>query len=97
MKNKSTRNRRWIELVVLSMAVLLMTATNKAGAGTFTVTNLNDNGAGSLRQAITDANSNPGLDTINFQASLAGTILLSSGELFIVDDLQITGRQLPVH
>jgi hypothetical protein len=50
-----------------------------------------------LRQAITDANSNPGLDTINFQASLAGTILLSSGELFIVDDLQITGRQLPVH
>ena len=32
----------------------------------FTVTNTNDSGAGSLRQAILDANAQPGLDTISF-------------------------------
>lgn len=33
---------------------------------TFSVTNTDNSGAGSLRQAIIDANNNPGLDTINF-------------------------------
>jgi hypothetical protein len=40
------------------------------------VTNLNDNGAGSLRQAITDANANAGTDAINFQTGLTGSISL---------------------
>jgi hypothetical protein len=40
------------------------------------VANTNDSGAGSLRQAITDANGNPGIDAINFQAGLTGTITL---------------------
>ena len=39
---------------------------------TFTVTNTNDSGAGSLRQAILDANANPGFDTIAFNVSGAG-------------------------
>ncbi|MCP5184674.1 MAG: DUF4347 domain-containing protein, partial [Pseudomonadales bacterium] len=38
---------------------------------TFTVTNTNDSGAGSLRQAILDANANGGADIINF--NIAGT------------------------
>ena len=37
--------------------------------GTFTVTNTADSGTGSLRWAITNANANPGPDTINFQIS----------------------------
>jgi hypothetical protein len=37
-----------------------------ASANTYTVTNAADSGAGSLRQAITDANNNSGLDTIEF-------------------------------
>ena len=41
-------------------------------AATFTVTNTNDSGAGSLRQAILDANANPGLDTIAFNISGSG-------------------------
>ena len=36
---------------------------------TFTVTNTADSGLGSLRWAITNANANPGPDTINFQIS----------------------------
>jgi S-layer homology domain len=41
-------------------------------AATFTVTNTNDSGAGSLRQAILDANANPGVDTIVFNIPGAG-------------------------
>src|SRR5262245_13689277 len=45
---------------------------------TFTVTNTNDSGPGSLRRAINLANANPGSDVIVFQAGLTGTIALSS-------------------
>ncbi|THJ18484.1 MAG: hypothetical protein CAF42_009270 [Nitrospira sp. CG24B] len=47
---------------------------------TYTVTNILDSGAGSLRQAITDANSNGGTDTINFNISCTGvhTITLAT-------------------
>jgi parallel beta-helix repeat protein len=58
---------------------------------TFTVTNLNDSGAGSLRQAILDANAAAGADTIQFQSTLAGTITLTSGQLAITDSVTITG------
>ena len=57
---------------------------------TFIVTNLDDNGPGSLRQAILDANSAAGADIIadiiQFDSGLTGTILLTSGELDITDD-----------
>src|SRR5262245_56797294 len=55
---------------------------------TLTVLNLQDNGAGSLRQAILSAASG---DTINFQAGLSGTIVLTSGELAVNKDLTISG------
>ncbi len=57
----------------------------------FLVANLNDAGAGSLRQAILDANANPGADTINFQSGLTGTIALKSGQLAVTDALTING------
>jgi trimeric autotransporter adhesin len=40
---------------------------------TFTVTNINDAGAGSLRQAILDANANAGADIITFNIAGTGT------------------------
>jgi hypothetical protein len=63
-----------------------------AKPGTITpliVTNLHDSGPGSLRDAIQQANSNPGRDAINFAAGLSGTILLAGTELEISDDLSI--------
>ena len=58
----------------------------------FTVTNLNDSGAGSLRQAIEDANLFEGTDTITFDPSLQGeTITLTSGDLVITDSVNIEG------
>jgi parallel beta-helix repeat protein len=50
-----------------------------AQATTFTVTKTNDSGAGSLRQAITDANNNSGPDNISFNipASDPGYSILS--------------------
>jgi predicted outer membrane repeat protein len=62
-----------------------------AKAATFTVTNLNDSGSGSLRQAILEANIAPGDDTVQFVSGLSGTITLTSGELEITANLTING------
>jgi hypothetical protein len=58
---------------------------------TFTVLNLADSGAGSLRQMILDAESNPGPDVIIFAKSVRGTITLTGGQLNIASDLTIDG------
>ncbi len=55
-------------------------------AATITVTNLNDSGAGFLRQAVADANSG---DDIRFEVT--GTITLTSGQIAISKNLTITG------
>lgn len=61
---------------------------------TFTVSNLNDAGAGSLRQAVLDSNANTGADVIDF--SVAGTIKLTSGALATVtDQVDLKGNTAP--
>lgn len=55
------------------------------------VTNLNDSGNGSLRAAVDSANSSPGADVIRFRQNLAGTIVLTSGQMEIADELTIDG------
>lgn len=57
---------------------------------TITVTNLNDLGAGSLRQAIADSNGTAAVDTIVFQPGLTGTITLAT-QLNVTDPVTITG------
>ena len=47
-------------------ALALLCAAAPLAAATFTVTNTGDSGAGSLRQAILDANANGGADLIHF-------------------------------
>jgi hypothetical protein len=58
---------------------------------TFTVKNLADSGADSLRAAVIAANSNPGNDVIKFTGGLHGTVVLTSGELVLTDGLRIGG------
>jgi hypothetical protein len=57
----------------------------------YSVLNTNDAGAGSLRQAVLDANANAGADTITFDPSVTGTITLTSGQINITDSVTITG------
>jgi hypothetical protein len=57
-----------------------------AHANIITVTNANDSGPGSLRQALADANDG---DTINF--AVTGTIGLTSGELLVTKNITISG------
>ena len=64
----------------------------------FVVNNLNDGPvanpgdlAGSLRQAIFDANHSTGQDVIQFGSGLSGTITLTAGELAITDSVSVTG------
>src|SRR5262245_48286455 len=63
----------------------------RALPSTFTVLNLADSGEGSLRQAVLDANAQPGADTTAFADGLNGTIPLTSGQLSITDALTIDG------
>uniref|UniRef100_A0A8J6ZVS4 Cadherin-like domain-containing protein n=1 Tax=Desmonostoc muscorum LEGE 12446 TaxID=1828758 RepID=A0A8J6ZVS4_DESMC len=72
------------------------TATVTIAANDTVVTNTNDDGEGSLRQAILNANANPGADTITFAGSIftdatPDIITLTSGELLITDDVTILG------
>ncbi|HJW39422.1 MAG TPA: right-handed parallel beta-helix repeat-containing protein, partial [Candidatus Udaeobacter sp.] len=66
--------------------LLLCAMPMQAHAATITVTNTNDSGPGSLRQALTIANDG---DTINF--AVTGTIGLTSGGLLIAKNVTISG------
>jgi hypothetical protein len=70
------------------------------GAGTqgatFTVTNANDSGTGSLRWAIEQANSTPGPDTIKTAAINTSTIVLTSALPPITESVAITGGWLTI-
>lgn len=78
---------------VFKLCLLFLLATtalsSAANAATITVTNTNDSGAGSLRQAVLDANANGQADTINFDPTVfatAQTIVLTSGQIEIGPD-----------
>ena len=60
-------------------------------ATTITVTNTNDSGPGSLRQALANANNE---DTINF--AVTRTIFLTSGELLVDKTVTISGPGMTI-
>ncbi|HWS72453.1 MAG TPA: Calx-beta domain-containing protein [Thermoanaerobaculia bacterium] len=66
-------------------------AAMPATAATLTVTNLNDAGAGSLRDTINQANGAAGADVVTFQPGLTGTITLTTGQLAITDSVDVQG------
>jgi predicted outer membrane repeat protein len=75
--------------VIAAVAATAAVTVSPAQAANFTVTNLSDSGAGSLRQAILDANAAAGADTVTF--SVAGTITLAGTLPAITDDVTIDG------
>ncbi|MEM6848707.1 MAG: cadherin repeat domain-containing protein, partial [Pseudomonadota bacterium] len=76
---------------------IAVTVTDVFDPATFRVTNTNNSGAGSLRQAVSDANARPGADQIVFDPTVFSgentTISLSllSGSINITDSLSING------
>lgn len=72
---------------VATLALLLTPST--AGAANFTVDTVANSGDGSLREAITDANTNGEADVITITAS--GTISLQSALPTIVSEVEING------
>jgi hypothetical protein len=84
--NKKFPSRFLFNLGVRICLLLLCTAPICVQATTVTVTNTNDSGPGSLRQALVNANDG---DTINF--AVTGTIGLTSGELAIDKNVTISG------
>ena len=70
----------------MAACLTIFTLAGTAGAATLTVTNLNDSGAGSLRDSIASASAG---DKIHFQVT--GTIALTSGQLTIGRNLTISG------
>ena len=81
----------------LGLFLLLCLAPIPAGAATFTVTNTSNSGAGSLRQAILDANGAMGTDTIAFAIAGAGvhTITPATALPTITDPVIIDGYMQP--
>jgi hypothetical protein len=78
-------------------AAALALLAGSLGAATFTVTNTNDSGAGSLRQAILDTNSSVGPDSIAFAIPGSGvhTILPATGLPTVAGPVTIDGYTQP--
>ena len=78
--------------IVVSAVLAVGSITAAAAeAATFIVTNLNDSGTGSLRQAIINANTTSEADSVYFSGGLSGTITLASALSDITNPLSIIG------
>src|SRR5437870_7946756 len=82
-------------LVGALVALGMLAAPSLSAAATFTVTNTNDSGAGSLRQAIIDSNANSGADTIDFNIAGTPTIQPQSQLPANTDPVTIDGTTQP--
>ena len=70
----------------LAAAICTALSAGHAGAATFNVTNTNDSGAGSLRDALSQAGSNAEADIIDLSTVSGQTISITSGQLEVDDD-----------
>ena len=95
--NRATRRIRVWEGFLSLFGCWFLALGHPGAAATYTVTTIADSGAGSLRQAITNANGNPGLDTIAFNIPGTGpfTITPASALPTITDPVVIDGTTQP--
>jgi hypothetical protein len=73
-----------------SIAAIILFLGSQSFASQLLVSNTNDSGLGSLRQAIND-NNTTGSNTIIFSNIVTGTITLTNGELLISKSVTILG------
>ena len=87
----------WSIVIAILALATLGGPNSQIDAASFTVTNTNDSGIGSLRQAILDANGNVGFDTIDFNIPGVGphTIQPLSALPTITDPVAIDGATQP--
>jgi hypothetical protein len=80
-----------------TLATALLLSAAVSFGNTYTVTSTADSGAGTLRQAILDANANPGADTIAFNITGTGphTIAPATALDAITDPVTIDGYTQP--
>ncbi len=78
----------------LAVGISFALATGLAQAATFNVTTNADAGAGSLRQAITDANAAAGPHTIDMSGITGDTIVLASNLPGLTEDAELMGSDV---
>jgi uncharacterized repeat protein (TIGR01451 family) len=85
------------DLIILRRGQSVPAAIETAPGTTFTVTNTNDSGAGSLRQAIIDANANVGADAIEFNIPGPGPFVITLTDPLppVSDPVTIDGTSQP--
>ncbi len=86
MKKRRTAHFAFLKVRTAIFFALFYAVAVSVHADIITVTNTNDSGPGSLRQALADAN---GGDSIDF--AVTGTIGLTSGELLVDKAISISG------
>lgn len=89
--------RRQYFFAYFLVVFLLVLGIYPASAATYIVTNTNDLGGGSLRQAIMDANANPGADLIHFNIPGAGVHTMTPASQLdaITESVTIDGYTQP--
>lgn len=76
---------------IAALAFLIcLAAVESTNAANFTVITTADSGAGSLRQAVIDANAAGSDDVINFSAALSGQSIVLASEIVIANNGTLT-------
>ena len=94
---KRVKNLKRLSLTTPALLCLLgltLTGHLEVSAATFNVTNFNDSGPGSLRQAVADSNATSGTNNILIWAD--GVIYLTSGELLLTNHANLVGENMCV-
>jgi Big-like domain-containing protein len=90
------RNRPWLVAQLVMSIAIAATLGSVANAATYIVTNTNDSGPGSFRQAMLDANSNSGSDLITFNVGVGPITITPLAPLpTISDPVTIDGTTQP--
>ncbi|MDQ4120907.1 MAG: dockerin type I domain-containing protein [Acidobacteriota bacterium] len=94
MKNAIKLQSKIYFLGLIQLILTLNLLASAANAATYAVTNANSTGAGTLRQAILNANANPGADFITFNIPGSGVHTIDIGIAYlppITDSVTIDG------